>query len=216
MDKTIESKPITFKTSLYGFNKDEVIDYIEENNNRYRRMEATYLQEIAQLKSTNKSDEYEKIIIDLKAEIETLTAKLASSIPESYREKADLYDKMSSQLGSMIILANEKADDIVDTANKRIDEAKQDMRVQIDSINNQLYNEFILTVESYSDEFVEFNKLLNNVLGMLNAKTVEIKNKFDKKNIELKQTLINEINSLKLFDGEGVELAEKEDTNETE
>lgn len=198
----MDNRPISFKTSVSGFNKQDVINYIELINNQYRKMEASYKQEIEQLRNNNDPTDYNKIIDDLKAENDELKKQITEIDPNPYREKAELYDKMSSQLGSIIIMANEKADDIINTTNDKVSDAKHNINKQIDMLNKQLYNEFLLAVESYSDEFKEFNKSIAEILNTLNDKSEQIKNKYDKKNLELKQSLMNEVNKMKLFNGE--------------
>jgi len=201
----MDNQTVSFKTALKGFDKDDVINYIEQMNNRFRKMEASHNQELEKLRNdlfTNESSGYASIISDLKSENEKLKKQLDELKPDTSREKAELYDKMSGQLGSMIIMANEKADDIIETANKKVDDAKQEIRFKIDALNSQLYNEFIIAVDSYTDDIIELNKTMNNVIELLNVKSEEIKDKFEKKNDRLKQTLINEINSIKLFNSD--------------
>lgn len=211
----MNNKDLQFKVSLNGFNKDEVINYIESLNGKYQKMEASYKQQIEELKENNNvtvnknndnDNEIEKELIALKEENNKLknqillyqeNEKNVESNP--YKEKADLYDKMSSQLGSMIIMANDKAEDIINSANIKVEEAKNELKFQIDSLNNQIYNEFVMAIEGYTQEFYEFNNLIREVCGKLNMRTEEIKNNMSKKNYELKQTLINEINELKLI-----------------
>lgn len=215
------NKDLQFKISLNGFNKDEVINYIESLNGKYQKMESSYKQQIEELKENinvtvnennesneneNDNNEIAKELIALKEENDELkkqvliyqeNEKNIESNP--YKEKADLYDKMSSQLGSMIIMANDKAEDIINSANIKVEEAKNELKYQIDSLNNQIYNEFVMAIEGYTQEFYEFNNLIREVCGKLNMRTEEIKNNMSKKNYELKQTLINEINELKLI-----------------
>jgi|GEM_PF-3591531 hypothetical protein len=206
----MDNQPISFKTALSGFSKEDVINYIEQLNSKYRKMESAYNQEIEKIKKDSivtSLPDYEKTINELKAENKSLQKQLEelknAPKPEitsdAYREKAELYDKMSGQLGSMIIMANEKADEIVTVANKKLDSAKQDVNVRIESLNNQLYNEFVLAVESYMDEINEVNKSMNTVLDTLNSKTEESKERFEKKALKLKQALLKEVNNLTLF-----------------
>ena len=203
-DTIMDNAAPSFKTALNGFHKDDVINYIEQLNTKYRILEASYHLEIDELKNNSKKGnsidaDYEKIIADLQAENEALKKQIAEPKPDVYREKAELYDKMSGQLGSMIIMANDKADDIVNTASKKVESAKSDVTARVDSLNNQLYNEFVVSVESYMDEINELNKAMNTVLDTLNSKTEESKERFEKKALKLKQALLKEINNLTLF-----------------
>ena len=198
----MDNQPVSFKTALKGFDKDDVINYIEQMNNRFRKMEASHIQEIEKLKNDISNDESSNaasVIDELKSENEKLKMQLEELKPDTSREKAELYDKMSGQLGSMIIMANEKADEIVDTANKKVDEAKLDIKSKIDVLNSQLYNEFIIAADSYAEDISELTKTMNTALETLTLKTEEIKEQSNKKNEKLKQTLLNEINSIKLF-----------------
>ena len=201
----MDNQTVSFKTAIKGFDKDDVINYIEQMNNKFRKLESAHAQEIEKLKNdliNADSSSYAATINELKSENELLKRQLDEVTPDGSREKADLYDKMSGQLGSMIIMANEKADEIVDTANKKVDDAKSDIKFKIDALNSQLYNEFIIAVNSYTDDITELSKTMNTVLDTLNVKSTEIKEKLDKKNERLKQTLLNEINDIKLFNSD--------------
>jgi len=201
----MDNQPLSFKTSLYGFHKQDVIDYIEQFNTKYHKMETKYTQEIEKIKKDSvKADsiDYEQIINELKAENENLKKQLDEMKPDTYREKAELYDKMSGQLGSMIIMANDKADDIINNASKKVDDAKQNINSKVESLNNQLYNEFVVSIESYMEEITELNKTMNSVIDTLNVKSEESKEKFEKKALKLRQALLKEINELTLFNTE--------------
>lgn len=134
-----------FRTSMGGFNKDDVNMYILRQSREFKEKEENYKKEIEKLscqievmnkdsdeietlreklsKITSDTDEYEKKISEYKFRIEELEKALAEKSAEASKvdkapdfNKIRMYDQLSSQIGEIIIGANKNADDVIKKA----------------------------------------------------------------------------------------------------
>lgn len=134
-----------FRTSMGGFNKDDVNMYILRQSREFKEKEENYKKEIEKLscqievmnidfdeietlreklsKITSDTDEYEKKISKYKLRIEELEKALAEKNAEASKDdkapdfnKIRMYDQLSSQIGEIIIGANKNADDVIKKA----------------------------------------------------------------------------------------------------
>lgn len=134
-----------FRTSMGGFNKDDVNMYILRQSREFKEKEENYKKEIEKLscqievmnkdsdeietlreklsKITSDTDEYEKKISKYKLRIEELEKALAEKSAEASKvdkapdfNKIRMYDQLSSQIGEIIIGANKNADDVIKKA----------------------------------------------------------------------------------------------------
>ncbi|MCI9448749.1 MAG: hypothetical protein HFE30_00635 [Clostridiales bacterium] len=134
-----------FRTSMGGFNKDDVNMYILRQSREFKEKEENYKKEIEKLscqievmnidfdeietlreklsKITSDTDEYEKKISEYKFRIEELEKALAEKSAEASKDdkapdfnKIRMYDQLSSQIGEIIIGANKNADDVIKKA----------------------------------------------------------------------------------------------------
>lgn len=134
-----------FRTSMGGFNKDDVNMYILRQSREFKEKEENYKKEIEKLscqlevmnkdfdeietlreklsKITSDTDEYEKKISKYKLRIEELEKALDEKNAEASKDdkapdfnKIRMYDQLSSQIGEIIIGANKNADDVIKKA----------------------------------------------------------------------------------------------------
>lgn len=132
-----KQKNVMFGTALNGYKKQDVNAFIASLNANFTAAEESYRREITALKeelaalrdAKTESASHEAELCALREEIAALKAQLAAA-PEpqqndadseelkALQKKAALYDKMSSQLGDMMISANHNADIILDEARR--------------------------------------------------------------------------------------------------
>lgn len=134
-----------FRTSMGGFNKDDVNMYILRQSREFKEKEENYKKEIEKLSCqievmnkdsdeietlreklseiTSDTVEYEKKISEYKFRIEELEKALAEKSAEASKvdkapdfNKIRMYDQLSSQIGEIIIGANKNADDVIKKA----------------------------------------------------------------------------------------------------
>lgn len=137
-----KQKNVMFGTSLNGYKKQDVNAFIATLNANFSAAEEGYRREIAALKeelATLRAAQEESEACDaeraaLREENASLKAHLAaasaptqstadSEAVEALRKKAALYDRMSSQLGDMMISANHNADLILDEARSEAEQS---------------------------------------------------------------------------------------------
>jgi cell division septum initiation protein DivIVA len=100
------------------------IDELTKQNAEYEQLISSQDEKIEAMKTESEKLNSERN--NLTADIEKANATIEElnsviKLSKDYIEKAALYDKMSSQIGSMIIHANEKADEILFSANEKAD-----------------------------------------------------------------------------------------------
>lgn len=136
-----KQKNIMFGTSLNGYKKQDVNQFIASMNANFSAAEENYRREITALKNelssckeaqanaAAKDTELEALrgeIADLRTELESRPSNMPEEDSEEIaelRKKAALYDKMSSQLGDMMILANHNADVLLSEARTEAEQA---------------------------------------------------------------------------------------------
>jgi len=224
-----------FKEVRKGYNKEDVINYIESLNKKFISIEDEYKKtiaaqnnEIVKLNSLinaappevssdelklleEKNTECNNIINALNNTIEKLNnektelnselIKLKSNLNESndilnnkddLKHKADLYDKMSSQIGSMLILANEKVDEFLDNANEQADEIINNANKQAETI---IYN----ANKQAADIFAETNIIIEE---MKNNAKMNINKLIKKNTTNLSKSIDDYVNDFMAFDSE--------------
>jgi len=228
MDNNAELK---FKEVRKGYDKDDVINYIESINKKFISIEDDYKKtitaqnnEIIKLTSLintappeasidelkrieEKNTECNNVINALNETIEKLNnekTELNSELirlksestdivnKEDLKHKADLYDKMSSQIGSMLIFANEKVDEFLENASEQADEI-------IGNANKQA-----------ADIVSNANKQATDIVAEANSGIEELKNnakvninKLIKKNTtNLSKSIDDYVNDFIAFDSE--------------
>ncbi len=131
---------LRFRESFRGYNKDDVNAYIEQINMIFSRREAELRAELADAR-TQAGGGDPAIIADLHVKLnlaeeenKRLSAELSAlkekSTGTEESEKSKLYDSMSSQVGNILIVANNNADKI-----------KADAEAEAESIKAQAYAE---------------------------------------------------------------------------
>ena len=144
-----KQKNVVFSTSLNGYKKQDVNGFIASMNANFAAAEENYRREIASLKAElascreaqtaveAKETELQALreeIAALKTELEERPALAPASDSEEMaelRKKAALYDKMSSQLGDMMISANHNADVILSEARTEAEQALSSAKATI-------------------------------------------------------------------------------------
>lgn len=101
----------------------------------------------------------------------------AEEVPSTYAEKAEMYDKMSAQIGDLIISAKKDADEIVEKsvndANAMIENVKSQISENAEKVNKNITSElYSETNECYREatDYMnylqsEINRLLNDFVG---------------------------------------------------
>lgn len=222
MDK---QKNVMFGTSLNGYKKQDVNAFIASLNANFSAAEDGYRREIAALKdelntlrvAKEESGAREAELAALREEVAALKAELAA-VPEKssdavdsdevaeLRKKAALYDRMSSQLGDMMISANHNADIILGEARKEaeqsLDSAKTTIAQSAALLSGQLDT---LYRGANTRAFSEINaamqqtqRAINKLLEDLSARRARIEEMLRQTDTETRRAADEQIN--KMFD----------------
>lgn len=134
------NKEVYFRKAMRGFNKSDVIDYIEKTSLENR----TTVEEL-----TKKLSEAEKKIEDMTRELEEIKmsnqAELSDPLEQApneeeilLREKADKYDKISAQLADIILNAEKNAAEIISSAHSTAEEHVKEINEKIKGLNSAM------------------------------------------------------------------------------
>ena len=120
---------VGFRKSLFGFNCDDVVAYVEKTHKKYTEKEIELKEQIEDLKSEN---------ISAKEQLSTLTAEKAE-IEAKLKEFTDKYDeieRLSKNIGKLYLVAKSNAETIMKEAQSGADIARREAEKNITSIMN--------------------------------------------------------------------------------
>ena len=218
-----EMNGIKFRESIKGYNKSDVNDYIETLSRKLSETEQNLKREsentaqleakVAELKAKAESDnadsdalkKAEMRIAELEAEAARLTAALESS--SEYKTKAELYDKMSSKLGDMLLHAGDAAEAMLKNAEdeaKRINTEAEELKrttseklrrmlEESNSVFKSMSEEALNALNTYNDET---RKTLDDIAAALKARSQSMQTELEKSNRELFDRMIIDIDRI--------------------
>jgi TolA-binding protein len=165
-----------FRTSLFGFNKEEVNGYIGHLISSSKESEKAFTEKVAELEKQN---------ADLLNEIEELNNKLTEmkGKVDYYSGKEAEIEKMSISIGTMYMVAKQNATEIVAAAESCAKEISDHSKKQIaaagevdqklnalkDELNNAAKN-FSGNVLNMSESFGDIKIRLENQLASIDSK----------------------------------------------
>lgn len=119
---------IGFRKSLFGFNCDDVIEYVEQSHKKFSEKEKQFNTKIESLDSTisNITTQLEEVKI-AKTEVE---AKL-----KEYTDKYDEIERLSQNIGRLYLVAQANAKAIVQNATESRDIANKEVEKNLSSID---------------------------------------------------------------------------------
>ncbi len=217
---------VLFRTSVNGFNKSDVNSYIVKINAeleeadkkavnakkdaeaikiRLEEAEKALAEANGNLEEQNNiiSAQYEKID-ELKEQIKNLLEREPETPPaENFAEKAELYDKMSSQIGDVLIDAKKNADDIIENAKKEAAEMICSAKANISETSEKALRSITFDMrdsvdECYKEATAYMNALqgeVNRLLAEFSGKNREMNERIKATHSSLSQNISSEINS---------------------
>lgn len=172
---------VGFKKSLFGFNCDDVIDYIQTSHKKFSQKEAELNQKI---------DSLDKTIATINTQLEDL--KLAKANVETqlkeYTDKYDEIERLSQNIGRLYLVAQTNAKTIMRNSTENQELANQEIEKNLYSIDNaheeltnlkteimQTSNEFISRVDSLVSSLVS----VREQVGQNNDDTRKLTEQFE-------------------------------------
>ena len=117
-----------FRKSLFGFNCDDVLRYIESAQMRYSQNEAEYKSKISQIEG-QLSAALESIEA-ISSERDSLLAELTE-----FRRKCDEIEQLSASIGKLYIVSQNSAQNIISNSVESSRIASEEVNKNIDSID---------------------------------------------------------------------------------
>ncbi len=179
---------VGFRKSLFGFNCDDVVSYIEESHKKFSAKEEALNQKIDSLDNT---------IADVNAQLEDV--KAAKAIVEAqlkeYTDKYDEIERLSQNIGKLYLVAQANAKSIMQNSTDNRDIANREVEKNLHSIDNA--HEQLATLKAEimqtSDDFVAKVDALVNSLAVAREQVTQ-KNAENRELAEQFENLFADIN----------------------
>ena len=179
---------VGFRKSLFGFNCDDVIEYVQKTHKKFSDKE-TQLNE--------KIDNLDKTIADVNAQLKEV--KSAKAVVEAqlkeYTDKYDEIERLSQNIGKLYLVAQANAKSIMQNSNENRDITNREVEKNLHSIDNAHEQLAALKAEimQTSNEFV--NKVDTLVTSLATAREqVSQKNADNRELAEQFESLFADIN----------------------
>ena len=173
---------VGFRKSLFGFNSQDVIEYIDRNQREFVRKEESLNEKIDELKKMlNSSQEERKKLEEEKRELDI---KL-----NSFSEKYEEIERLSENIGKLYLVAQSNAQAIMKNAEEEAANAKEEVNRNLISIDEAhealatLRSDIIKTSEEFSAKVETLVKSLSNTrekIAETTSDTILHKENFDK------------------------------------
>ena len=140
---------VGFRKSLFGFNSQDVVEYIERSHKDFAKKEDSLNEKIEMLETLleNSREEQKK----LEAEKEELDIKL-----NSFTEKYEEIERLSENIGKLYLVAQSNAQAIIKNAQEEAETAKNEVNRNLISIDEahealaELRSDILRTSEEFS------------------------------------------------------------------
>ena len=173
---------VGFRKSLFGFNSQDVIEYIDRNHREFSRKEEALNEKIDELKSLLSASKEEQK--KLEAEKNELDIKL-----NSFTEKYEEIERLSENIGKLYLVAQSNAQAIMKNAEEEANSAKEEVNRNLISIDEahealaMLKSDIIRTSEEFSSKVETLISSLSDTREKIAYETDKIeehKENFDK------------------------------------
>lgn len=120
---------VGFRKSLFGFNCDDVIDYIQESHKKFSAKETELNQKI---------DSLDQTIATVNAQLEDIKASKAAVEAQlkEYTDKYDEIERLSQNIGKLYLVAQTNARSIMQNSAENRDIANHEVEKNLRSIDN--------------------------------------------------------------------------------
>ncbi len=170
---------IGFKKSLFGFNCDDVIDYIERIQRKFKNKTEELSKKTEELENelNSSKENYQKLLEEKNA----LSEKL-----DSYSQKAEEIERLSENIGKLYLVSQANAQVVMTSAKENSSLANKEVEKNLSAIDEAhiSLNELRRSIQKTSEDFI---KEVDTLLGSLNATRDQIS-----QNIENSETAVSD------------------------
>lgn len=179
---------VGFRKSLFGFNCDDVINYIDETHKKFSQKETELNEKIDSLDNTLSS------VNSQLAEVICAKADIEAQLKE-YTDKYDEIERLSQNIGKLYLVAQANAKSIMQNSTENRDIANREVEKNLHSIDNAQESLTSLKTEIMQTS-ADFVTKVDALVTSLNAAREQInsKNQENRELVERFETLFADIN----------------------
>lgn len=159
---------IGFRKSLFGFNCDDVVSYVEKTHKSFTDKEIVLREQIDDITSEN---------VSLKEQIAAITsekAEIEAQLKE-FTDKYDEIDRLSKNIGKLYLVAKSNAQAIMKEATEGADTARKEVEKNLSSLDNA-HRSLSGVKEDIVNTSADFAKKIDELTASLNAARDKIEN----------------------------------------
>lgn len=166
---------IGFRKSLFGYNQDDVIEYIKKLHNNFKDKEQTFKDDISAL------EEKINALVENEEKLNAENRKLNMKLDEFNAKKAEM-DRLSENIGKLYLVANTNAKTIMSNAEESSKLAESEINKNVSAIEethvalNSLRDSINETAKNFNDEISALIESLENTKGKISNSTLENEN----------------------------------------
>lgn len=157
---------VGFRKSLFGFNCDDVIEYIEQSHKNFSEKENQLNQKINELDATITNVNAQ--LDDVKSAKEAVEAQL-----KEYTDKYDEIERLSQNIGKLYLVAQANAKSVMQNSAENRDIANREVEKNLHSIDNA--QESLASLKSeIMQTSAEFAAKVDSLVSSLNSAREQI------------------------------------------
>ena len=162
---------IKFRNSLFGFNKDDVLEYVVAAKSNENTLKTKIEKLEKELSEANKANN------DLTAKNAELSSTLAVKTAEldEYHTREEQLTKLSESIGKMYLVSQANAKTVLQSVNDSVKKAEEIITAKIDA------------AEKAEEEFTSIRQMLNEKTEAFNSEVLELQDKLYRTKISIKE-----------------------------
>ncbi|MCQ2454790.1 MAG: hypothetical protein MJ090_01395 [Clostridia bacterium] len=178
---------VGFRKSLFGFNSDDVMNYIEKTHKDFVEKETVLNEKIDQLSALLNSTKSQ--LSQTLAEKETIESEL-----KEYTDKYDEIERLSQNIGRLYLVAENNAAAIIESAKQNRDISAEEVTRNISCADNT-YSSLSSLREEIEKTSAEFSAKIQSLMASLNKAKADIyqNDLFGEKKIEEYEELVKSL-----------------------
>ena len=180
---------IGFRKSLFGFNCDDVMSYVEKTHKAFTEKEIVLKEQIEEI--SNECNDYKSQLGDAMEKIASLEAQL-----KEYTDKYDEIERLSQNIGKLYLVAKSNSDAIIKDAQENADIMRREVQKNVSYIGDA-HESLSGVKEDVLNSSARFAKELDDLMSSLDsAKDKIFKNDEDtQKSVEEYRELIRSLSN---------------------
>ncbi|MBO5322349.1 MAG: hypothetical protein J6B22_07110 [Clostridia bacterium] len=166
---------IGFRKSLFGYNQDDVIEYIKKLHNNFKDKEQTFKDDISAL------EEKVNALVGNEEKLNHENRELNAKLDEFNAKKAEM-ERLSENIGKLYLVANTNANTIMSNAEESSKLAESEINKNVSAIEethialNSLRDSVNETAQNFTNEISALIESLEDTKSKISNSALESKN----------------------------------------